>query len=111
MEEVPEKIIWRNTFGEGMSVIEDEEVLEQLDGLMTRTDDVENATFNTSTLVQMPEGQTMNGEVLNKIFDESKKTGIPLRHLLKKSFPKASFLTEISPGNGVPDISKRTKRK
>ena len=111
MEEVPDKVIWRNTFGEGMSIIEDDEALEQLDKLMTRTDDIENATFNTGTLMQMPEGETMDGETLKKAFNESKETGIPVRHILKKYFPQASFITEITPGNSVPEISKRTSRK
>lgn len=111
LEEAPEKVVWKNTFGQGMSIIEDEEELEQLDSLMIRTDDLENATFDTSTLVQMPEGETMDGDILNKIFKESKETGIPVRHLLKKHFPQASFMTEIRPGDGVPQMSKRTPRK
>lgn len=111
IEEAPDKVVWRNTFGEGMSIIEDDEALEQLDKLMTRTDDLENATFNTGTLIQMPEGETMDGETLSKAFKESKETGIPVRHILKKYFPQASFMTEITPGDSVPEISKRTPRK
>lgn len=110
-EEVSDKVVWRNTFGEGMSILEDDEALEQIDKLMTRTDDIENATFNTGTLIQMPEGETMDGETLSKAFKESKETGIPVRHILKKYFPQASFMTEITPGDGVPEISKRTPRK
>jgi hypothetical protein len=45
---------------------------------------------------------------LSKAFKESKETGIPVRHILKKSFPQASFMTEITPGDSVPEISKRT---
>jgi hypothetical protein len=111
MEEAPDKVVWRNSFGQGISILEDEETLEQLDSLMTRTDDLENATFNTGTLVQMPKGQTMDEETLSKAFKESKETGIPIRHILKKYFPQASFMTEITPGDGVPKISKRTPRK
>ncbi len=111
MEEAPDKVVFKNTFGQGMSIIEDEEMLKQLDALMTRTDDIANAPFNTSTLVQMPAGETMDGDLLNQIFKESKKTGVPVRHLLKKHFPQASFMTEIRPGDSVPEISKRTPRK
>ena len=111
MEEAPDKVVWRNTFGEGMSILEDDEAFDQLDKLMTRTDDPENATFNTGTLVQMPEGETMDGETLSKAFKESKETRIPVRHILKKYFPQASFMTEITPGDSVPEISKRSPRK
>ncbi len=111
MEEAPDKVIFKNTFGAGMSIIEDDETLKEIDRLMTRTDDLENATFNTGTLIQMPEGETMDGETLSKAFKESKESGIPVRHILKKYFPQASFMTEITPGDGVPEISKRTPRK
>ncbi len=108
LEEAPDKAVLKNTFGQGMSIIEDDVLLKQLDKLMTRTDDLENATFNTRTLIQMPEGETMDGEILSKAFKESEETGIPVRHILKKYFPQASFMTEITPGDNVPEISKRT---
>ncbi len=110
-EEAPEKVVWRNSFGEGMSIIEDEESLVELEKLMRQTDDVEMGTFDTSTLVQMPEGEQMDGEELWKIFEESKRTGIPARHLLQKHYPQATITTEIGPGQCVPEMSKRTTRK
>lgn len=111
LKEASDKVVWKNSFGEGMSILEDEEVLEKLDELMKRTDDVDNATFNTGTMIQMPEGESMSGEMLDKIFKESKETGTPVRHLIKKYYPKAGIVTEIKPGDGVPQISKRNKRK
>ncbi len=111
LEEAGDKVIWKNTYGQGISIIEDEELFDKLDSMMIRTDDVDNATFNTSTLVEMPEGETMNSNDLNRIFNESKESGIPIRHLLKNFYPQASFFTEIKPGDGVPEISKRNLRK
>lgn len=111
LEEAGDIVVWKNTYGQGISILEDEESLEQLDSIMTRTDDVENATFNTSTLVRMPEEETMNSNDLSKIFKESKDTSIPIRHLIKKYYPQASILTEIKPEDGVPEISKRKGRK
>jgi len=111
MEEAPDKVVWSNTYGEGMSILEDHENLNKLDEIMLRTDDTENATFNAGTLIKMPKGETMNGETITKALKESKETGIPVRHILKKYFPQASFMTEISPGDGVPGISKRKARK
>lgn len=111
MEEAPDKVVWRNTFGAGMSILEDDGTLKKLDKLMLRTEDTENATFNAGTLIKMPKGETMDGETISKALKESKETGIPVRHILKKYFPQASFMTEITPGDGVPGISKRTARK
>lgn len=111
IEEVPDKILLKNTYGAGMSILEDKEFLEEVDGLMKRTDDWDNAPFHTSTLVQMPEGETMSEETLENIFKESKETGTPVRHLVKSYYPEASIITEIRPGDGVPKISTRNKRK
>ena len=111
IEEAPDKVLWANTFGAGMSISEDKELLEQLDSLMYRTDDWDNAPFHTSSLIQMPEGESMSEEMLNKIYKESKETGIPVRHLIKKYFPQATIVSEIRPGDGVPKISARNKRR
>lgn len=111
LEEASDKIEWRNSFGEGMAILEDIDSLEQIDHLMTRTDDIENGTFNTGTMVQMPQGETMDGETLEKIFEESRKTKKPIRHLINKYFPQAKIITEIRPGDGVPEIKKRNTRK
>lgn len=110
MIEESDKVAWQNTFGEGMSILEDETLLEKLESTMKTTDDFENATFDTSTIIEMPEGKTISGEILGKIFEESKKTGSPIRHLIKKYYPDANTITEIRPGEGVPTIKKRTKR-
>jgi hypothetical protein len=110
IEEKSDKVVWRNTFGEGMSILEDVSILETLDSLMKSTDNNENATFNTSTQFQMPEGKTISGEMLEQIFKESKSTKIPIRHLIKKYYPDVISKTEIRPGNGVPEMKKRNKR-
>lgn len=111
IEEASDKVIWKNTFGEGMSILEDETMLETLDSSMRRTDDIENATFNTSTLIEFPEGKTLSGEMLGQLIEESKKTGTPLRQLIKMHFPDSKSITEIRPGDGVPAMKKRNKRK
>jgi len=111
LQEAPDKIVWNNSFGGGMSILENQEILEQLDELMQPMDDFDNATFNTETLIQMPEGETISGEALEQIFKESKAKSTPVRHLIKKHYPRASISTEIQPGAGVPEILKRNKRK
>ena len=111
LEEAPDKVIWKSTFGQGISIIEDENILDQLESMMSRTDDIANASFSTSTLIQMPEGESIDSDLLRDVFKESKETGVPIRQLLKKQYPNAYILTEIRPGLGVPEISQRTKRK
>ncbi|MBF8964561.1 hypothetical protein I0P70_15010 [Pontibacter sp. FD36] len=111
VEEASDKVLWKNTYGAGMSILEDEEFLEEVDSLMKRTDDWDNAPFHTSTLIQMPEGETMSEETLENLFNESKETGTPVRHLIKRYYPQASIVTELRPGNSVPEISSRNKRK
>jgi ssDNA-binding Zn-finger/Zn-ribbon topoisomerase 1 len=110
IEEASDKVVWRNTFGEGISILENEESIEQLDKLMKRTDDIKNATFNTSSMIELPEGVTISDEMLNKMIEESKESEIPLRHIVKKYYPESNIITEIRPGDGVPKISKRKKR-
>ena len=111
IEEASDKIdLRRDLYGQGMSIIEDKEMLEKLDRLMTRTDNAEKGTFDITTIFKMPEGETIDVMLLNNIEKESKESGIPIRHLLNQKFPMASILTEIRPGKGVPEISKRSTR-
>ena len=103
-------IYFRHTHGEGMSFIEDQENLNELAKIMRVADDENTATFKTSSMIQMPEGKTMSGEVLDRIFKESRSTKIPIRVLLKKYYPEATIVTEVNPGKGVPNMKKRNKR-
>lgn len=111
LEVAPERIAWKNSFGMGMSAIEDEDTLREIDSIMRRTDNLEEATFDTTTMFEFPEGKDISGEKLAEIFEESSNTGIPVRHLLQKYFPDGKSLTEIRPSENVPIISKRTPRK
>lgn len=53
----------------------------------------------------------MSGEVLSKIYEESRRTKIPVRKLIKKYYCEATVTTEVRPGEGVPEMKKRNKRK
>jgi len=111
IEEASDLIGFEHGIAEGMSIIEDNENLIELDKVMTLSEDENNATFNTTSMFQMPEGKTMNGEDLENYIRESKKTKTPLRKIIKEKIPEIKIVTEIRPGNSVPEMKKRTSRK
>jgi hypothetical protein len=104
-------IDFRNDYGEGMSFIETPENLMELDKIL-KVSQVENtAPFNTTSMIELPEGKTISGEMLRKILLESKETKTLIRHLIPKYFPDVKITSEISPGKSFPEMKKRTKRK
>ena len=52
----------------------------------------------------------MSGEDIAEIFEESKRTKRPVRHIMKEHFPDASIVSEVTPADGVPEKKKRKKR-
>jgi hypothetical protein len=111
MIEDKDLVNFRNDFGEGMSLIENSENLLELDKNLKVAQNEETAPFNTTSIIQMPEGKTMSGEILQKILLESKETKTLIRHLIPKYYPDAKITSEIFAGKGVPKMKKRTKRK
>lgn len=110
MDKASDLVDFRYDLGEGMSFIEDPEKLKELDKIMKVADNEQTAPFHTTSMIQMPEGKTMSGDVLEQIFQESKETKIPIRHLITKYYPEANVSTQVFPGEGVPEMKKRMKR-
>jgi hypothetical protein len=110
MEEANDLIDFQHSQGPGMSFIEDEEFLKELDEFSKVPENLENATFNTQSMIVMPDGKTMSGDMLSKIFEESRITKTPVRHLVRKYFPDAKILTQIEPTDDTPEMKKRNKR-
>ena len=110
LEDAKDLVEFRNNYGEGMSLIENPAVLKALDSNMKLSSDEEKAAFNTRTFFRLPDGKKMSGEILEKVFQESRETKIPSRHLIKKYYPDVKIITEIFPGKGVPEMKKRSKR-
>lgn len=110
MAEAPELINFTHSQAPGMSVLEDEELLKEMDELMIASDDMESATFNTQTIASIPEGLTMSSEKMEEMFKENRETKVPLRHLMKKYFPEVNLITNIEPADGFPDKKTRNKR-
>ena len=96
--------------GDGMESLSDEEFARLADEASIVTDDFENATFNTQTLVEGPEGG-IPMETINKAIQESAQTKEPIRKILERLMPDLKQTTIISPGDGVPKMTKRSGKK
>ena len=103
MDEASDLIKFGHSQAPGMSVIEDEDLMKEIEQLMVASENMDRATFNAKTLAVMPEGKKMSGEKLNQMFKENKETKVPLRHLMKKYFPEVNLVTQIEPADGMPD--------
>ena len=110
-EQGGEKVKLGHSFGAGLGIIEDEKNLQYIEGLMTTTENAENASFNRQTIIEMPEGQTMSGEQIIKAIEESKRTKRPIGKILQEQFKDAKGFTIIGPGDGVPEMKKRSGKK
>jgi len=98
-------------FGEGVGIIEKEKDLDLIDRTMTVTENEEAALFERQTFIKAAEGQPIPGELVQKAIMESKKTGEPMGRILQRYLPDTSSMTIISPGAGVPEMKKRSKKK
>ncbi len=74
LKQAPDKVKMGHSFGEGMSILEDEATFKMYADAMSLTDDTENASFNRQTMIQAPEGQLISGELIQKAMRESKIT-------------------------------------
>jgi hypothetical protein len=106
-----ENVLFRNSQAPGMTdILEDSEMLEMIDEHLTVAESEEDASLNFDTMIQMPEGKTMSSDEIAEIFEVSKRTKKPIRHLMKERFPEAGIQSIVTPANGVPEKKKRKKR-
>lgn len=105
----PDKIKHTFPFGEGIEEALSEDIIEEVIDNSTSTDSEEKGTFRFQTLVEAKPGETISGDVIANMIEESKKTGKPLASLVKKL--DAKITTIVSPSNSVPELAKRTQRK
>lgn len=111
LEEAPDKFKFIETHGAGMQSLFDEFEPEFLLDHMQTTNDYENANYHLQTMIQASPDKTISGDDIAKLFKESKETGVPMAKLLKKLESDINITTIISPGDGVPEIKKRTPRR
>lgn len=105
IKELPENIETHDVFSFGMSILENDDSLKWLDENMQITNDLQDGSFNTTSIINFPNG--INSNELNKIIEVSRKTKQPLSKLMKEYVPNVSILTEIMPGEDVPKITPR----
>jgi hypothetical protein len=105
------RLIKRDSYGAGISVLEDQELLKELDDLMVRADDESTAPFNRQTMIIAPEGETISGEIIQQAFEESKRTKQPVAKIIQRLVKDVKVITQIVPGDGVPEMTKRSGKK
>ena len=98
--------------GSGMQEIMSSFSNGELLDMMTNTDDYENATFRTQSLIIAKEGEKISGDMLVDIFKESKEKNVPIASLLYKieTADKDKSQIFITPGDGVPQKAIRTPK-
>lgn len=111
IDQAPDKVKLGHSYGHGIGLLEDEENLDIIDDTMIITDDIKNAPFNRQTLIEAPEGQTISGEIIQQAIDESKRTKKPVGKILQRLLSDAKITTILTPGDGVPKMTKRSGKK
>ena len=113
LEQAGDKFKVGHLFGEGIGILEDENNLELIDEAMSIPDDetTDAAPFNRQTIIEAPEGETISGEIIQQAIEESKMTKKPIGKILQRLLADAKITTIISPGKGVPNMTKRSGKK
>jgi hypothetical protein len=110
-EQASDKVIKRSSLGAGMSVIEDTEFMQELDDHMVRSDNNSAAPFNRQTIIIAPEGESITDEIINKAYEESKRTNVPVSKIIQNYLPGAEVIVQITHGEAVPPMTKRSGKK
>lgn len=97
--------------GHGISVLENEANLKAIDDELRIADDESTAPFRRQTLIQAQEGKTISGEIIQQAIVESNKTKEPIGRILQRLLTDENITTIISPGDGVPQMIKRSGKK
>ncbi len=97
--------------GDGIGILEDEKMVEFLTEHSTVADDENTAPFIRGTIIQAPEGEMLSGDLLADAAEESKRTKEPVGKILQRVMPNAKFETYLRPGDGVPELVKRSGKK
>jgi RecA-family ATPase len=82
---------------------------EEIVNLSKPTNDETKSFVKMDTIVMAKEGQSISGDEIIRMIEESKKTDISIAKLAQKL--NADVKTYISPGVSVPEMEHRSKRK
>ncbi len=111
LEQAPDLVRVESSFGTGISVIEDEEMLRYIAENTSVAENEETAPFSRQTLIEAPKGKTISGDLIADAIEESNKTKEPVGRILQRLIPDAKFITVVSPGEGIPRMKKRSGKK
>jgi len=106
----PNKVKQRFSFGEGMSDMFNDEIIEHvLDSSSVGENDGESA-FSIDSMVHANDGGTLDGDALYNLIEEAKEKGVTITSLLHK-LPNSTSKVIVSPGPGVVEQAPRSGRK
>ena len=110
-KQLGDRLATRDSYSAGINILEDEQILQEMDSLMIRSEDELTAPFNRQSLIIAPEGETISGEIIEKAFEESKRTNEPVSKVIQKYMKNLKVITQIVPGEAVPEMTKRSGKK
>lgn len=96
--------------GASMQTMFDNLTPEEIVENMVYAENEEDGTFNVGIMLAAGEGSTISGDEIADMFEERKKTGVPMAKLIQR-LKNVTAQVMISPGPGVPEIAKRTEHK
>lgn len=104
-----DKIKAKHIHGAGIQTLMNNFTPEELLNLAVKSDEA-NSNIRMQTLITADEGTTISGDDLADLFEESKRTGIPVAKLIQR-LSNVSGTTYITPGPAVPEIPQRTPHR
>ena len=107
---LPNKIKQQHSFGEGMRDILNDETVEHIVRNSIPTKVRDKADFEIDTIVIAQEGETINGDDLNKIIQEAKKNNVTIASLIHK-LPNSNTQVIVTAGSSIVEQTPRSGRK
>lgn len=110
MRSSPDKIKESYFFGEGMSDMFNEEVIEHVLNSDSSSENYGESPFSIDSRIMAKDGEKIDGGELYEIIQEAKEKGVTVASLMRK-IKNADTQVTISPGPGVVEHTPRSKRK
>lgn len=106
---LPNKVRHGFTFGEGMDVLFQEEVVEKILESTVTAENEQEGHFKIDTLIMAKPGEKIKGEDIYRLFEEAKEKGVTMASLAHKLDAESTVI--VSPGPGAVEQSQRKGRK
>jgi len=96
--------------GAGMQSFLDHYTPEELVNNMIYAKNEEDSDLRTEIMIMADEGTTISGDEIADMFEERKRTGIPMAKLVQR-LKNVKTQVVISPGPTIPEIASRNSRR